>query len=300
MGNRSARGPGGSRTLTERTQNTIESSRNLVGQFLLLLENNGYDTLSEAPLDMVPSFFQHLLPAYRPTTIRTVASQIRSFLRFADGGERFLPLVPSCCPRGRSIIAILSDAEHAALKGVLRSADVSLRDKAIIGMALRTGLRSVDIVGMKLSEIDWINDTVAIPQSKTRRLFKIPLSADVGNSLSSYILTERPSSESPYVFLRSLAPFRPLGGHAACYAVVRGAFTRAGIRAGDERKGIHLLRHSAASRMLSHGVPVTTISQVLGHSNKNSTDVYLTTDERRMRECGLPLAGISMNCGGLR
>jgi hypothetical protein len=34
--------------------------------------------------------------------------------------------------------------------------------------------------------------------------------------------------------------------------------------------------------------------------NKNSTDVYLATDERRMRECGLPLSGIPMNCGGLR
>ena len=52
--------------------------------------------------------------------------------------------------------------------------------------------------------------------------------------------------------------------------------------------------------MLSQGVPVTTISSMLGHASKNSTDVYLATDERRMRECGLPLTGIPMTCEDLR
>jgi len=283
-----------------RSENTIQSARNIVRQFLLFLNDNSYTTLSQTPLDMVPSFFQHLLATYKPTSIRTVASHIRSFLEFTDGGERFLPLVPSRCVRNKPIIPILSDKEDAALKRVLKSPEVALRDKAIIQLALRTGLRSIDIVGMKLSDIDWVNDTILIPHSKTGRPFRIPLSADAGNSLSSYILTERPTTDTSYVFLRSLAPFKPLCDHSACYAVVRKSFARAGIRLGRERKGIHVLRHSAASRMLSRGVPVATISSVLGHTNKSSTDVYLSTDEPRMRECVLPLAGIPMNCGGLR
>lgn len=280
--------------------NTIASSNNLVRQFLLFLDDNGYRALSETPLEMVPSFFQHLLATYQPTSIRTVAPHIRSFLQFADGGERFLPLVPSRCVRNRPIIPVLSDEEYAALKRVLPGPDVALRDKAIIHLALRTGLRSVDIVGMKLSDIDWANDTIAVAQSKTGRPFRIPLSADVGNHLSSYILTERPRTDTPYVFLRSQAPHRALSGHAACYGIVRKVFARAGIRLGRERKGLHVIRHSVASRMLSRGVPITTISSVLGHANKASTDVYLATDEPRMRECGLPLAEIPMSCGGLR
>jgi integrase len=282
------------------SKNTIESSRNLVGQFLVFLENNGLEDLQEARPEVVPLFFRHLMPAYSPTSIRTVASHIRAFLAFAEGGDQLLRLVPSRCPKGRTIISILTETERLALKRVLHSEDLSFRGKAIIGLALQTGLRSVDIVGMKLSDIDWIGDTISITQSKTGRPLNIPLTADVGNALSSYILSERPRSDSPHVFLRSMAPFGPLNGHSSCYAVVRNAFARAGIRLGDERKGIHLLRHSAASRMLSRGVPVTTISSMLGHVNKNSTDVYLATDERRMRECGLPLSGIPMNCGGLR
>lgn len=283
-----------------KSRNTVESSKNLVRQFLLFLEDNGYSALGETPLEMVPSFFQHLLATYQPTSMRTVASHIRSFLQFADGGERFLPAVPSRCLRKRPIIPVLSDEEYAALKRVLQGSDIAVRDKAIIHLALQTGLRSIDIVGMKLSDIDWVNDTIAVAQSKTGRPFRIPLGADVGNCLSSYILTERPKTNTPYVFLRSQAPHRPLSGHAACYALVRKVFARAGIRLSRERKGLHVIRHSVASRMLSRGVPVTTISSLLGHANKASTDVYLATDELRMRECGLPLAEIPMNCGGLR
>ncbi len=283
-----------------RSKNTIESARNLVRQFLLFLDDNGFSALSETPLETVPSFFQHLLATYQPTSIRTVASHIRSFLEFADGGERLLPAVPSHCLRNRPIIPVLSEEEYAALNCVLQSSDVTVRDKAIIHLALRTGLRSVDIVGMKLLDIDWVNDTIDVAQAKTGRPFRVPLAPDVGNYLSSYILTERPRTDIPYIFLRSQAPYKPLSDHAACYAIVRKVFARAGIRLGGERKGIHVIRHSVASRMLSHGVPIPIISSVLGHTNKASTEVYLATNELRMRECGLSLAEIPMNCGGLR
>ena len=282
-----------------RSKNTIESSKNLVRQFLLFLEDNGFITLSMTPPKMVPSFFQHLLATYSPTSIRTVASHIRSFLRFAEGGERFLPLVPYHCTRNKLIIPILTEKEYEALKSVLQTGEVSLRDKAIILLSLRTGLRAVDIVGMKLEDIDWVNDAISIIQSKTGNPFKIPLTADVGNVLSSYILNERPKTDNPYVFLRSLAPFRALSGHSTCYAVVRKTFHQAGIRLGNERKGIHVIRHSAASRMLSKGVPVTTISSMLGHSNKTSTDIYLTTDTESMRSCAIDLSEIPMHCKGL-
>ena len=281
-----------------KSKNTVESARNLIRQFLVFLENNGSRSLSETPLIMVPSFFRHLLARYRPTSISVVASHIRAFLEFVDGGERLLPLVPSHCLKTRSIIPVLSEKEHAALKRALDGPEISLRDKALIRLALRTGLRSVDIVGLKLSDIDWVNDTILVAQSKTRRPFRIPLTADVGNLLSAYILTEHPQAETPYVFLRYQAPHLPLSGHSSCYALLRKVFARAGIRTGSERKGLHVLRHSVASRMLSRRVPVTTIASALGHADKTSTEVYLTTDEARMRQCGLPLPESLTNIGG--
>ena len=284
---------------TNKSANTIQSCANAVRQFLLFLEDHDCTSLTLASAAMVPAFFQHLLATYRPTSIRTVASNIRSFLRFSETEERLLLAVPSRCVRNRPIIPILLDHENDALKKVLQNGQLRLRDKAIILLALRTGLRSVDILRIKLTDIDWINDTIAIAQSKTGIAFKIPLTADVGNVLSAYLLNERPTTATSYVFLRCLAPFTVLSGHAACYAVLRSAFLQAGIRGGSERKGLHVLRHSAASRMLSKGVPVTTISTLLGHAHKASTDVYLATDQERMRECALDLAQIPVDCAGL-
>ena len=281
-----------------KSQNTIESARNQIGQFLVFLDESGYHTLSEAPLTIVLSFFQHLLARYRPTTMHMVAYNLRTFLKFVEGGERLLPLVPSRCLRSRPIIPVLSDQEHTALKRTLEGPVVALRDKAIIQLAFRTGLRSVDIARMKLSDIDWVTDSILVTQSKTGRPLRIPLTADVGNLLSAYILTERPQANTPYVFLRFQAPYRPFSGHSSCYGVLRRVFARARIRVGGERKGFNVLRHSVASRMLSRGVPVTTIASALGHANKASTEVYLATDEGRMRECALPLPELSTNIGG--
>ena len=230
--------------------------------------------------------------------MHVVASNMRSFLRFCEAPELLLA-VPSRCLRNKPIIPILSDQEHDALKALLQRNQLSFRDKSIILLALRTGLRSIDILNIRLTDIDWINDTITILQSKTGVAFKLPLTTDVGNALSAYLLDERPDTNTPRVFVRSIAPFAPLSGHSACYAVVRRAFHRAGIRVGSERKGVHLLRHSAASRMLSKGVPITTISSLLGHADKASTEIYLTTDRDRMRECALDLATIPVQCAGL-
>jgi integrase len=251
-----------------------------------------------------PIWFHRFSNIYSPPTVPQVSGPLpQTYVLFSGSpGTKngFFPTVPSRCARSKPIIPILSEKENDALRRVLQTQKVPLRDKAIILLALRTGLRAVDIVRMKLRDIDWVNDTISIVQSKRGASFKIPLTADVGNALSAYILNERPKTDNPCIFLRFQAPFRPLSDHSACYALVRRTFHRAGIRLNNERKGIHVMRHSAASRMLSRGVPVTTISSMLGHSNKYSTDVYLSTDEKRMRECVLSLAEIPMNCGGLK
>jgi integrase len=69
----------------------------------------------------------------------------------------------------------------------------------------------------------------------------------------------------------------------------------AGIRQGKEdRKGFHCLRHSLAARLLSEETPLPIISSILGHRNKDSTKVYLSTDLVHLRACALSLTGIEV------
>ena len=283
-----------------RSKDTIRTFRRLVQQFLVFLQDCGCGSLATASSERVPEFFQHLLASYRPTSMSTVASKIRGFLRFAEGGTKLLRAVPSRWTTAKTIIPILSGEELMALKEVLNNPAVPLRDRAIILLALRTGLRAVDIVGLKLTDIDWVNDTLTVVQSKTRTALTLPMSVDVGNVLSAYILTERPDTNLPQVFFRYKPPIGPLGGSDACYAIVRRTFRLAGIRLGGERKGIHVIRHTVASRMLANGIPVTTIASVLGHANPSSSDVYLQTDETRLKACVLNLPGVPLTCGGTR
>lgn len=54
-----------------------------------------------------------------------------------------------------------------------------------------------------------------------------------------------------------------------------------------------MLRHNAASTMVKNEVPISTIAAILGHADIDSTDIYITTDEKKLRECVLPMTGIS-------
>ena len=115
----------------------------------------------------------------------------------------------------------------------------------------------------------------------------------LGNAIARYLSEERPDAGNDYLFVRTIAPFDPLAGHTSCYAIVRSVFKTAGIRKDARIFGMHMLRHNAASTMVKNEVPISTIAAILGHADINSTDIYITTDEKKLRECVLPMTDIS-------
>lgn len=115
----------------------------------------------------------------------------------------------------------------------------------------------------------------------------LPLLPVIAGKLAEYVLDERSDSGDEHVFLRSVAPHTRLSEHSSIYDVTRRAFRTAGVD--RARVGTRLLRHNAASKLLRAGTPLPTISAVLGHSNPDSTNVYLGADTEQMRACVLPL-----------
>lgn len=172
---------------------------------------------------------------------------------------------------------------------------IGKRDYAILLIALRLGLRSVDITNLTLAQLKWQRNTLEMVQQKTGRLLIVPLLADVGNAIIDYLLNGRPTSLEPYVFLRNQAPFTKLSGNTAVYHIVSGYMKKAGIRQDEgDRKGVHCLRHTVAARLLAAETPLPIISSVLGQADKNSARVYLSTDMEHLRSCALGLAGIEV------
>ena len=163
------------------------------------------------------------------------------------------------------------------------------RSRAICWLAFETGMRSVDIYNLKITDIDWIKDRIHFTQRKTSKTLELPLRATYGNTIADYLLHERPSSNSMHLFLSTQAPFRPLSSHSGCRTILLNAFRDAGILKPGRICGTRFTRHNAASHMLRNEVPLYDISSALGHCNPSSVEMYLATDEKMMAQCCIPV-----------
>lgn len=275
--------------------NTIDSFRNVSCKFLQFLELKQYQTIDAAPADVVYDFIADIRKTWAEESLRTALSGLRSFLAFTGNEEHYLIAVNVRTVKARKIIPVLTQKEENSIWDILRNnTEITRRDKAITLIGLLAGVRACDIINLKLSNIDWRTDSISIIQQKTGKPLDLPLIPVIGNAVAEYIMEERPQTDFPNVFISQVAPYRPFAGHSAIYLAIKRVFNQAGIDMGAGVCGTRLLRHNTASRMLANGIPIETIASTLGHVDPDSTDIYLTTDERHIRECALPLSTVPM------
>jgi integrase/recombinase XerD len=183
-------------------------------------------------------------------------SGLRAFLRCcfieglvdADLSRAALPVTGrrrSSLPRG------ISRADAAALLGRCdRRQALGRRDYAVIITLLRLGLRAREVVGLTLDDIDWCAGELVV-RGKGGREDRLPLPADVGEAIASYLRRGRPASDRREMFLRARAPYGPIAS-----GTVSSTVRRACRRAGIAEVGAHRLRHTAACEMVSAHVPL--------------------------------------------
>lgn len=229
----------------------------------------------------------------KQTRQREVLCELRGIFRYLKRDDLTYAIAGIHAPRIKRIIPTLTEDENRMIETVIKNEHVTLRDAAIVITGLSCGIRACDLINLKLSDIDWENETITFKQSKTGNQVWLPLTIPVGNAIARYISEERPCVNEEVLFLRNLAPFVPLTDHASCHAIVSRVFKEADIQKNSRIFGMHMLRHNAASTMVKNEVPIETIAAILGHSSPDTTDIYITTDEVRLKECVLPMNGIS-------
>lgn len=262
------------------------------GMYSLLhhLENNGQIIRIEAlTSDILIEYMTHL----KQSRQREALCELRKICRYFNRNDLLTALAGIHATRHNRIIPVLNHEEQERIKAVTIDETISLRDAAMILLGMSTGIRACDIIRLRFSDIDWRNETISWHQSKTGNLVCIPLISSVGNAITRYLTEERPHAPNDYIFVRSLAPFKPLSCHSSCYVLVKRALEKAGISKNGRIFGMHLLRHNAASTMVENAVPIETIAAILGHSDPNTTGIYITTDEKKLKECVLPFGTIS-------
>lgn len=246
----------------------------------------------------VASALVSLAESYQLGSMRTVLSAMRVLCRFLEESAGCSGLVRAVPRSGARRVRHVSALPAEKIGLIANSPDPGTvsgrRDRAMLLLGARTGLRPVDIVTLRLQDIDWRHGHITLAQHKTGTLLILPLLADVGEAIADYLLHNRPTGvNDEHVFVRTQAPYVALAPSNGLHHMAAGAFSRTGLESQPEMgHGFRVLRASLVTRMLEAGTPLPVISGALGHRGISSAKHYLAADEERMRECCLDFVGI--------
>lgn len=274
---------------------TIAQYGNCARDFLIARFGTAHVCLAEIAATEVIEHMRRLAAHSSPAMLKTVVTALRSFLRYSlyigetDAG--LIAAVPAVAlwattppmPRAISPAHARQVIEHFS-----GTSPRALRDRAILLLLARLGLRSGDIVYMKLDDIDWDNGCLRV-RGKGRRECFMPLPPDVGEAIAAYLRDGRPASSDRRLFLRLMAPFRGLSLSHSTSSVVRNALVSAGVDA--PRKGAHQFRHALAVRMLEQGASLSEIGEVLRHRSPQATAIYARVGIDALRDLAVAWPG---------
>jgi site-specific recombinase XerD len=221
-----------------------------------------------------------------------MTTTIESFLRFLRSVKHIPPGCVPFLPRMRTYgltslpFAIPWSDVESAIEGMDRSDVLGRRNYAMTLLVAVYGLRSSEVVGLRLDDIDWRHGILHVRQNKTRRVLDLPLVTRVRDALIDYLRNGRPSTRERRVFLKVHAP-RGSVSTTGLHYVVRRALMKAGIDA--PHLGPQALRHSRATSMIRSGKSLKTIGDLLGHRVPEATLIYCKVALDDLRAVALEL-----------
>ena len=178
---------------------------------------------------------------------------------------------------GKRLPVVLSKEEVVSLLGAV----TNLKHRAILMTLYSAGLRSGEVVHLRIRDIDSARMMIRVEQGKGRRDRYVMLSTELLAVLRSYWLEQRPSG---WLF-PGRDPRRSLSRGS-----VEKIFAQARERAGIEKRITpHSLRHSFATHLLERGVNIRVIQRLLGHRSLRSTEIYTHVAETYVRDTQSPL-----------
>lgn len=168
------------------------------------------------------------------------------------------------------------------------------RNYAIILLAYCTGLRGIDILKMKLTDIDWRGQKIFVNQSKTQVPLIATLNGQTMNALADYVLDARPQCSVPEVFVTYKAPYRKLSyglGNMIDDYCVKASVNKIPLRS------FHSLRRSFETVMVSKGVPIETTSRMMGHKTIHEEKPYITHDKSKAAFVAMGFKDVPIRAG---
>jgi site-specific recombinase XerD len=250
----------------------------------------GADPIGWGPA-VVRSYFMERASSSGSGTVEKLTTSLRAFLRYLAVEGRCQAGLDTVVPayanwRLADMPRFLSAGQVSRLIAACDGEAIARRrDRAIVLLLARLGLRAGDLAQLRLADIEWQMGSLRV-SGKSRYEVRLPLPQDVGDAIAAYLECRPSAGQSDRVFLRTIAPCRPFRHGDGISSVVRRLMKQAGIV--TPVKGAHVLRHTAATEMLRHGVPLEKIGLVLRHRGIDTTAYYAKADVALLKQVAQP------------
>ena len=272
-------------------ESTVDAYQIVIGDMLA--------AIGDAPATYTAAILRNfVLQRAKPYGIeraKSITTSVRAFLRFLGATDRCPAGLDHAIPSFASwrLAAVPKYLDPSELQRVLDACTVEdatgLRDRAVVLLLVRLGLRASDVADLTFADIDWKNGRLAVC-GKGRRQEWMPLPQDIGDAILRYLREGRPPVKLDRVFTKIWAPHGPLT-RASVTHIVRSALRRAGLKA--PINGAHVFRHSAATAMLRQGASLAGVGAVLRHRSPSTTAYYAKVDFDLLREVAQPWPEVS-------
>lgn len=270
---------------------TILYYRSFVRKFLVERFREGpFHFRGVKPSDISRFILRHS-PRMSAGRAQLMTTAFRSFFRFLfQNGELKADLaasVPTVADWRLSTVPkyLAPEEVERVLKACNRRTATGRRDYAILLLLARLGLRASEVVAPELDDLNWRAGEIVV-RGKGLSYDRMPLPAEVGKALTSYLRRDRPTCQTRPVFLCMKAPLRGFAGPGALTTIVRRALGGADLH--PSLKRAHLLRHSLATSMFRSGATMAEVGEVLRHRVPNTTEIYAKVDFDGLRSLAHP------------
>ncbi|MDD3722052.1 MAG: tyrosine-type recombinase/integrase [Lutibacter sp.] len=215
-------------------------------------------------------------------TINRKISSLKSFYKFLQKTKQIEtnPLVKHQALKVSKQVQIpFSEKEIFNVLNALDDGDFeSVRNKLIVELFYSTGIRRNELINIKITDIDYVNETVKVLGKRNKERY-IPLLKSVRESLQKYSkIREGIEGEEPYLFLTKNGKkiYDTL-----VYRTINNYFSAVSSKV---KKSPHVIRHSFATHLLNEGADLNAVKELLGHSSLASTQIYTHSSLGKLKE----------------
>lgn len=270
-----------------------ETYRKAVKQFMLYLEENG---IAKPDRETIIGWRDSVKADHKPTTAQTYLTAVKLFFRWLEQEGIYKNIADHVkgvrISTGHKKDYLTSNQSRKVLQTITTDSIKGLRDYAIVGLLLTTGVRTIEVVRADIADLRTLgDDTVLYIQGKGKeeKADYVKIAPQVETAIREYLKTRGEVSDADPLFTSTS---NNNAGKRMTTRSISAIAKESMIEAGynSDRLTAHSMRHTAGTLALLNGATPREVQQLLRHSNINTTMIYTHDLERAKNDSEIKVA----------